>query len=240
MPIKNLFAFDFDDTIAVTPSIIGVKRYKGDISDLSFRDWIFENNLDVHEIVDEDTDNEIIYFTSSQFAEYEKAYREDIEFIENNFIQDHYDFTSTASVDLEQSEHIESIMKILKSAYGDSNSRVVVITARGGKKPIQTLITKKEITPTNRQDIKNFLSGQGVDISPKDITTAGDIGEGPEAKVAAMEKYIKIYHPKNIFFYDDNIGNVQAIAGLCKEHFPEINITTYHVQNETIKLNGSC
>ena len=131
-------------------------------------------------------------------------------------------------------------MNILKSAYEDSNSRVVVITARGGKKPIQTLITKQEITPTNRQDIKNFLSGQGIDISPRDITTAGDIGEGPSAKVSAMEKYIEIYNPKNIFFYDDNIGNVQAIANLCKKHFPEINITTYHVQNETIKLNSTC
>ena len=51
-----------------------------------------------------------------------------------------------------------------------------------------------------------------------------------------MKKYIEKYNPKNVFFYDDNIGNVNAISGLCKEYFPEINISTYHVQDGKIRL----
>ena len=94
--------------------------------------------------------------------------------------------------------------------------------------------------PTNREDIRNFLSGQGVEMDFEDITTAGDFGGGPGAKADAMRRYIETYNPKNVFFYDDNVGNVNAISQLCQDFFPQINITTYHIQNGKIKLNSTC
>ena len=73
MEIKNLFAFDFDDTLAVTPSLIGVRRYKDGNFDKDFKDWIHYHNLDISEIKFEGSEKEIVYFSSDQFAEYEKA-----------------------------------------------------------------------------------------------------------------------------------------------------------------------
>ena len=63
--IKNLFAFDFDDTLAITPSIIGIQRALPDgKSDPEFRDWILDQNLDIHDIENPDTNNEncLVYF----------------------------------------------------------------------------------------------------------------------------------------------------------------------------------
>ena len=240
MKIKNLFAFDFDDTLAVTSSTIGVRRYKSGKFDDSFRDWVYHHNLDISDILKPNTKEEIVYFSSDQFAKYEKAMREDLDFIESNNIKDEYDFSTTSSIDQEKTVRIDSVMEILSKVANQPDSIAVIITARGGSVPVKSLSKNKKIMPTNREDIKNFLSGNGINVDTGNITTAGDMGGGPESKAAAMEEYIEKYNPKNIFFYDDNIGNVLAISSLCKEYYPEINITTYHVQDGKIKLNGTC
>lgn len=239
--VENLFAFDFDDTLAITPSMIGVKRSKIDgKSDPEFREWIHQNSLDIEEIENPDSENEIIWFNSGDFAKYEKAHREDLEYLNSIELKDEYDFTKTASIDVEGSSPIENILNLVKKANSEPNSRVVIITARGGSKKVSGIGGRKA-TPTNRQDIKNFLSGQGIDLTFGNITTAGDIGVGPSAKVIAMEKYIEAYNPKNIFFYDDNLGNVKAIASMCDKHFPEIKIKTFSVDKDgTARLDGGC
>ena len=240
--IENLFAFDFDDTLAVTPSIIGVKRNLPDgNSDPTFRDWILEYDLDIHDIENPDSDNEIIWFTSGDFAKYEKAHREDTEYLELNSLKDLYDFTETASIDVEGSSPISPLLDTLKQASSTANSRVVIITARGGKESVPGLGGRGNIKPTNREDIKSFLNGHGINIGIGNITTAGDIGQGPKAKVKAMEAYIEAYNPKNIFFYDDNQGNVNAIADMCEKYFPGIAIKTFKVsENGEVSLSGGC
>ena len=240
--IENLFAFDFDDTLAITPSIIGVQRIDlNGNSDPTFREWIYNHDLDFDEIENEDSSNEIIWFSSGDFAKYEKAHREDLKYIESNSLEDKYDFTKTASVDVDGSSPIESILSLLKNAKSESNSRVVIITARSGKEPMHSLSIGGSINPTNRQDIKDFLNGQGINLNSANITTAGDIGTGPQAKVKAMEKYIEMYNPSNIFFYDDNQRNIEAIAGMCEKYFPGINIKTFKVDNSgNITLSGGC
>ena len=240
--IENLFAFDFDDTLAVTPSIIGVQRITSDgKSDSRFREWIHENNLDIHEIENSDSDREIIWFKSVDFAKYEKAHRADLEYLEANSLQDDYDFTKTASVDVEGSSPIGPLLDILKKASSEPNSRVVIITARSGQGEMHGLSNENPTTPTNRQDIQDFLSGQGINLGGGNITTAGDLGRGPNAKVKAMKAYIDMYNPKNIFFYDDNQGNIDAIAGMCGEYFPGINIKTFKVDKSgNISLGGGC
>ncbi len=240
MRIKNLFAFDFDDTLAITSSTIGIRRYKDEKFDESFRDWIHYHNLDISSVLKPGTKEEIVYFSSDQFAKYEKAMRSDLDFIESNNIKDEYDFSTTSSVDQKKTKKIDSVMQILSRVSQNSDSIAVIITARGGSTPVKSLAKNKDIMPTNREDIKNFLDGQGVNVKQEDITTAGDIGSGPEAKATALRNYIEKYKPKNIFFYDDNIGNVLAISDLCKEYFPEINITTYHIEDGKIKLNSTC
>ena len=49
--IKRLFAFDFDDTLAITSSIIGVKRTTPNgKSDPDFINWLLDNNLSFQDI----------------------------------------------------------------------------------------------------------------------------------------------------------------------------------------------
>jgi hypothetical protein len=240
--IKNLYAFDFDDTLAVTPSIIGVQRVgKDGKADPNFREWIHENNIDFHDIENPGSDSEIVWFTSGDFAKYEKAHKNDIEYLELNFLKDQYDFTKTASIDVDASLPIDTMMSILKKAYSEPNSRVVIITARSGSKPMTGISKNKKIVPTNQQDIKNFLNAQGIKLNQANITTAGDIGGGPEAKVQAMEKYINIYNPDNIYFYDDNHGNIEAIISMCDQYFPEIKIKAFKVSSDrSVSFAGGC
>ncbi len=240
--IENLFAFDFDDTLAITPSIIGVQRIDSrGKSDPSFREWIHDNNLDFDDIDNEDTDREIVWFSSGDFAKYEKVHREDLDYLEANSFTDLYDFTKTASVDIDGSSPIEPLLDLLKDATSDPNSKVVIITARSGIEPMHSISLGSSITPTNRKDIRDFLSGQGINLAASNITTAGDLGSGPQAKVKAMEKYIEMYNPVNIFFYDDNQRNVEAIAGMCGKYFPGINIKTFKVdESGSISLSGGC
>lgn len=240
--IENLFAFDFDDTLAITPSIIGVKRSDNSgKSDPNFREWIHQNNLDFHEIENPDSEDEIIWFSSGDFAKYEKAHGKDIEFLEGNQLRDEYDFTKTASVDVDNSSPISPILDIMKDAASQPNSRVVIITARGGENSVRGLGGRGMTKPTNREDIRNFLSNQGISMDSSNITTAGDIGEGPSAKIAAMENYIDVYSPQNIYFYDDNLRNVQAIASMCEKHFPQITFKTFKVDKTgNVSLDGGC
>ena len=240
--IENLFAFDFDDTLAVTPSIIGVKRVnlQGE-SDPGFREWIIEHDLDLNEIENEDTAREIIWFTSSDFAKYEKAHRADLEYLESNELDDLYDFTKTASIDVAGSSPVNPVLDILKQASANPNSKVVIITARSGEQPMQTLGGGGTVKPTNRQDIRDFLELQGVSIGSGNITTAGDIGQGPKAKVKAMEAYIDAYSPDTIYFYDDNMGNIDAIADMCADYFPEVSIKTFRVGKDgSVSLHREC
>ena len=106
---------------------------------------------------------------------------------------------------------------------------------------MQGLSSSSMITPTNQQDIQDFLNLQGINLSSGNITTAGDLGTGPAAKVKAMEAYIDMYNPQNIFFYDDNQGNIDAIANMCEEYFPGINIKTFKVsKNGSVSFHGGC
>ena len=85
--IKKLYAFDFDDTLAETPSIIGIRRItETGESDPSFRDWLHEMNIDFLEIKNENSPNEIFYMASNSFVNYEEAAKKDLEYISaNNF-----------------------------------------------------------------------------------------------------------------------------------------------------------
>ena len=239
--IKRLFAFDFDDTLAVTTSIIGVRRIKPDgKSDPEFINWILDNNLDFQDIEGKDTDSEIFWFESGDYAKYETAHQNDLEYLTLNELTDEFDFSKTAGVDLDSTTPIDSILGIMQQAYGDPESEVVVITARSGAGELPSLsgIPKKA---TNIKDIQNFLKSQGVNLSSNHVSTAGDIGGSPGAKAQIMMGYIEFYNPEYVYFYDDNAGNVAAISQLCDELYPEIKIKTFQLgDNGDISGVGGC
>jgi len=239
--IKRLFAFDFDDTLAVTSSIIGVRRTTPDgKSDPHFIDWLRDQGINFYEIESEKTDSELFWFESVDFAKYEQAHKGDLEYLTLNELTDEYDFSKTAGVDLDQTTPINSVLGIMQQAHGDPQSQVVVITARSGQGQLPSL-TGKSQTATNMQDIQQFLQTQGVDLNLKNVSTAGDIGGSPGAKATSLMNYIEFYNPEYVYFYDDNAGNIAAIAGLCEELYPEIKIKTFQLgDNGEISSVGGC
>ena len=239
--IKRLFAFDFDDTLAVTTSIIGVRRITPDgKSDPEFINWILDNDLDFQDIEGKGSDSEIFWFESGDFAKYEAAHKNDLEYLTLNELTDEFDFSKTASVDLDSTTPIDSILGIMQQAYGDPESQVVVITARSGTGELPSLSGMPQ-QATNIKDIQNFLKSQGVSLSSKHVSTAGDIGGGPGAKAQVMMGYIEFYNPEYVYFYDDNAGNVAAISQLCDELYPEIKIKTFQLGDDgEISGVGGC
>ncbi len=229
--IKTLYAFDFDNTLAITPSIIGVRRTTPEgISDPTFEDWALDMGLDIEDIENEGTDNEIIWFDSGMFANYEAKHRRDLDYLESNGFEDEYDFSKTASVDLDATTGIESMVSLLQQAYGDPNSKVVIITARSGTGAIPSL-SGGSVAATNVDDIQKFLQGQGVSLDASSVSTAGDAGGSPQAKVQALQSYIDQYDPELLYFYDDSAGNVDAVVGLCADLYPHLKIKAFKLDN---------
>ena len=154
--IKKLFAFDFDDTLAITNSIIGVQRINSNNeSDPQFMDWIIDNNLDFEAVDDRETLSEVVWFSSEDFAKYEEKARKDLNFLTANELEDKFDFSKTASIDLDTVSPIDNVLSIAKSAQGMPGSMLVIITARSGTSNLQSL-AGKNITPTNQKDIAQF------------------------------------------------------------------------------------
>ena len=53
--------------------------------------------------------------------------------------------------------------------------------------------------------------------------------------------YIEFYNPEYVYFYDDNAGNISAIASLCDELYPEVKIKTFQLgDNGEIGSVGGC
>ena len=228
MPIKDLYAFDFDDTLAVTSSLIGVKRTKDQKADPGFKNWILENSLDFEDIESEGSDGEIFWFSSEDFAKYQEKHKEDLDYLSSNNLIDEYDFSQTGSIDLEKSSPVASMLDLLKNAQSQPDSLVIILTARTGRTPISSL-NGSQITPTNIEDIETFLGDQGINLPKSLINTAGDIGDGPAAKASVIKSYISQYNPEHVHFYDDHQGNLDSVAALCQDYYPEVKISVFKV-----------
>jgi len=239
--IKKLFAFDFDDTLAITNSIIGVQRINSSKkSDENFMNWIVDNSLDFESVDGRDTSTEVIWFSSEDFAKYEEKARKDLEFLTANQLEDKFDFSKTASIDLNTASPIDGVLAIAKSAQSLPDSLVVIITARSGTQNLKSL-SGKSVTPTNQQDISKFLQSQGLSIAGSNINTAGDSGGGPSAKAKIMRSYIDRYSPEEVYFYDDSSGNIDAVADLCQDYFPHVKIKTFIIgENGEVSLAREC
>jgi len=228
--IDNLFVFDFDDTLAETTALIGIAREYQGKDDTSFRSWLIEHDLYP---VNEQRANELTYFylTSEDFANYQKAASD---FISEN-IEDHFDFTDTAKVDIETAKQNSELIQILKRAENDPKTRVIVVTARSSESFESPSGT---VTPTNREDIANFLNSAGSSIQASQVFPVGS--SSPDAKVNVVKKYIDALGPKTVYFYDDNRLNVDAMHQLCDDYNGIPNIITYTVKNGVPAKNQEC
>ena len=228
--IDNLFVFDFDDTLAETVASIGVAREYSGKNDELFREWLVQHDL--FPVNEKKSDNlTYFYLTSEDFARYQKHAADNVS--EN--IIDHFDFTATASVDIDSTKQNSAVVNILKKAEKAPKSRVIVVTARSNNEFESPF---GNVRPTNRDDIAKFLQSAGTGIDGGQIFPVGS--SDPEAKVNIIKKYIDSLGPKTVYFYDDNNLNVDAVHKLCDVYGGVPNIVTYRVVNGKPVLNGKC
>ena len=230
MSIKKIIAFDFDDTLAQTVSTIGVRRVLDDgTPDEGFEDFLLDNNIQY--LREEDG---FWWLDSANFALFEELP------VPRGF-EDEIDYSGTASIDLETSRGIGSMLSKLAEAQSDSEALALVITARAGKKEMFSPAQGANITPTNRQQIIQFLNDNGIGISDNQLYTVGDMdGETPQGKASVLARYLDQYEPEELIFYDDSERNVRAVAQLCKQYSPNVKISAYRVSNGTASAPETC
>lgn len=217
---EYLFVFDFDDTLAETIAAIGVARTSNGENDTLFRQWLIGHDL--FPLSEEKAEGLVYYYlTSEDFAKYQKFASNEI----TDNVVEHFDFSDTSGVNQATSSENTEIIKVLKQAEQAKNSRVIVVTARSNsefKSPFG------KVTPTNREDISNFLKSTGADVDGSQVFPVGS--SDPAAKARIVRRYIEALNPRIVYFYDDNDLNVEAIHQLCDEYKNGPNIITYKVK----------
>jgi hypothetical protein len=226
-PEKQAHVFDFDDTIAVTdsPNIVmffndGQAAHK---SEQEVLQWLNQNSLKSNELLKGPNGKSVeivpsrggyaAYVSSSGLAKIQTNYpgKESITGMSEpspvgpNVL---IDFTTAFSVNQNTAVPIKQTIEKIKKANA-SGADTMVLTARRGEGKGKS-IHGKELEPTNKKDIHNFLSKQGAAPSLGIVgTTGGDKGNILYNKVAPEQ-------PEEIHFYDDlpkNINNVARTLG---------------------------
>lgn len=230
MPIKKIIAFDFDDTLAQTVSTIGVRRLLADDKpDEAFEDFLLDNNIQYIR-----TEHGFWWLDSANFALFEELPTPDGS-------EDEIDYSGTASIDMELSKGINSMLAKLAEAQADPEALALVVTARAGKKEMYSPAQGASITPQNRQQIIQFLNDNGIGISEGQLHTVGDMdGESPAGKASVLAGYLDQYKPEELIFYDDSERNVRAVAQLCKQYSPNVKISAYRVVNGSASSPETC
>ena len=230
MSIKKIIAFDFDDTLAQTVSTIGIRRLLPDgTPDEKFEDFLLDNNIQYLR-----KEDDFWWLDSANFALFE-------ELPVPNGSEDEIDYSGTASIDVETSKGIGSMLAKLAEAQADPESLALVVTARAGNKEMFSPAQGSNIKPTNRQQIIQFLNDNGIGISESQLHTVGDMdGETPQGKATVLAGYLDQHQPEELIFYDDSERNVRAVAQLCKQYSPNVKISAYRVTNGSASAPETC
>jgi hypothetical protein len=230
MPIKRIIAFDFDDTLAQTVSTIGVRRLLADGSpDPAFEDFLLDNNIQYVR-----NEQDFWWLDSANFALFE-------DLAVPKGAEDEIDYSGTASIDMELSTGISSMLSKLAEAQADPEAVALVVTARAGNKEMFSPAQGTNIMPQNRQQILEFLNNNGVGIGDDQLHTVGDMdGETPAGKASVLAQYIDQHQPEELIFYDDSERNVRAVAQLCKQYSPNVKVSAYQVTNGSAAAPQTC
>ena len=198
--VDRLVAFDFDDTLAETGSLIGARFSKGD---LCFQDFLFENNIQFREF------NHNFWWVDS--ANY--AILEDLQVPAGHCIE--YDYAQTMQIDLSSIKDIQSLISIMRESIADENTLTMIITARAGEATTFSPSLQRNVTASNRLQIKRFLSERSISIPDEHIHTVGEMMEDTSlAKAQVISDYIKKYTPESFIFYDDSERNLRSASNI--------------------------
>ena len=218
--VNRLVAFDFDDTLAETGSLIGARFSKGD---LCFQDFLFENNIQFREF------NHNFWWVDS--ANY--AILEDLQVPVGHCIE--YDYAQTMQIDLGSIKDVQSLISIMRESIADENTLTMIITARAGEATTFSPSLQRNVTASNRLQIKRFLSERGISIPDEHIHTVGEMMEDTSlAKAQVISDYIKKYAPESFIFYDDSERNLRSASNIPLSILGETSLMLLRVNDGQI------
>jgi len=242
--IKAIYIFDFDDTLAVTDTLVGVGRSDGaEVAvggpNRSFKEFLHANNIEWdEESGGAGTPDDPVFLDSFAFGVYEKV----------TVDQYGHEFRKKDTRDYSQAYYIlnhdplNNVLSILKDVSHRPDTEVAVVTARATTSSAFRDRKGKPISGKNRDQIHDILTSAGVRIDPTDIYTTGDDKYGPEGevirggqpedKLIVISGLVKKYNPEKLYFYDDQTKNLNRIMDMCGERFPHLSIETFVVEPE--------
>ena len=214
---RRIVAFDFDDTLAETSSLIGARLNK---TGVDFEEFLFDHNIQFVEFGDD-----FWWLDSGNYA-----LLEDLTPPEGYEYK--FDYAHTMRVDLATLKEIKPMLAKMQEALSDPKTLTLVVTARSGYSTVYSPSLQKEVKATNREQIMDFLDSQGLLIPESNLHTVGDTkGDTSKAKADVLASYLKHYEPEELVFYDDSDRNVRQVAQLCKRTSPHVKISAYRVAN---------
>lgn len=223
--IKKIVAFDFDDTLAKTTSLIGV-RFNN--KNLNFKEFLFKNNI---QFVKYD-----LGFWWLDSANY--ALLEDSKLPIGSSLE--ADYAQTMCINMSTLKVIQPMLEKMKHAINDPNTLTLVVTARAGNTTTYSPSLGKEVKSTNRKQIASFLNDNGLSIPNSHLHTVGDHSvDTSKAKAEVLDTYLKKYKPEELVFYDDSDKNIRQVVLLCKCASFSTKISAYKVADgKVIKKQG--
>jgi len=214
---RRIIAFDFDDTLAETSSLIGVRFDK---PGHNFEDFLFDRNIHFVEHGDD-----FWWLDSANYALLEDSAPPEGYGFE-------FDYAHTMRVDLATLKEIKPMLSKMREALADPEALTLVVTARSGYSTVYSPSLGREVKSTNREQIMDFLGEQGLSIPFSNLHTVGDTkGDTAKAKANVLAGYLEKFGPEELIFYDDSIRNVREVAQLCKVASPHVKISAYRVAN---------
>ena len=226
--MKALAFFDFDDTLATTDSLIGVEC-KEEID--------FAEKLRAEGICVKHTAGGFKWIDSKDYGKLELSGLCD----RYTLI---YDYNQTMSINIANTKPIGSILGKMSEAIEDPDTLVLVLTARAGYSTVWSPFLKRDITASNRRQIREFLSLHGIEIEERFLHTVGDIGDhGGDtslAKAEVLKGYCLQYPGASIDFYDDSEKNLRAVLDICKCGLYGNRIAVHRVESGQVTDTRTC
>lgn len=213
--VDKIVAFDFDDTLAETGSLIGARFKSGDES---FEDFIFENNICFVEF-----SKGFWWIDSANYALLEDLtppIGHELEF----------DYAQTMNIDLESITTITPMIRLMKEYMSDPDTLVLIVTARAGEAKTYSPSLQEEVVSSNRRQIKKFLNERYAPVPDRHIHTVGDTMDDTSlAKAYVLSEYLMNYNPSELIFYDDSERNLRSVSRVCASRFPDIKMSMMKV-----------
>lgn len=220
--IERVVAFDFDDTLAITDSLIGIATRLP--IDLSLA-------LKAAGISYREKTGEFLWIDSCNYEKLESLNTADK-------LGVRFDYCQTLSLNVETAKPIIPMIEVMQKALSDPSTKVIVVTARAGYAKVWSESLGYEVSASNRQKISEFLDAHGASVPDVDLHTVGDVAEAGGDTATAKAEVLRNYaaaHPKaEIVFYDDSERNFKAVLGLQKHQNVKNPVTVHRVKHGTI------